>query len=40
MLYPSNWSVTDVKSTLSENASVTAVAFFKAPMESSSDMYQ
>lgn len=40
MLYPSDWSVTEVKSTLSQNASVTAVAFFKAPMESPSDMYQ
>ena len=40
MLYPSDWSVTNVKSTLSQNASVTAVAFFKAPMESPSDMYQ
>ena len=40
MLYPSHWSVTDVKSSLSQNASVTAVAFFKAPIESPSDMYQ
>lgn len=40
MLYPSDWSVTEVKSTLSPNASTSAVAFFKAPMESPSDVYQ
>jgi eukaryotic-like serine/threonine-protein kinase len=40
MLYPSDWSVTQVKSTLSPNASTSAVAFFKAPIESLSDMYQ
>ena len=40
MLYPSDWSVTQVKSTLSPNASTNAVAFFKAPIESLSDMYQ
>ena len=36
MLYPSGWSVTEVKSTLSPNA----VAFFKAPVEGPSDVYQ
>jgi eukaryotic-like serine/threonine-protein kinase len=40
MLYPSEWSVTEVKSTLSPNASTSAVAFFKAPVESPSDLYQ
>jgi eukaryotic-like serine/threonine-protein kinase len=40
MLYPSEWSVTEVKSTLSPNASTSAVAFFKAPVESPSDVYQ
>jgi eukaryotic-like serine/threonine-protein kinase len=40
MLYPSDWSVTEVKSTLSPNASTSAVAFFKAPIESPSDVYQ
>ena len=40
MLYPSGWSVTEVKSTLSPNASTSAVAFFKAPVESPSDLYQ
>ena len=40
MLYPSDWSVTEVKSTLSPNASTSAVAFFKAPVESPSDLYQ
>jgi eukaryotic-like serine/threonine-protein kinase len=40
MLYPSDWSVTEVKSTLSPNASTSAVAFFKAPRESPSDVYQ
>jgi hypothetical protein len=40
MLYPSEWSVTEVKSTLSPNASTNAVAFFKAPIEGPSDMYQ
>ena len=40
MLYPSDWSVTEVKSTLSPNASTSAVAFFKAPIESPSDRYQ
>ena len=40
MLYPSDWSVTEVKSTLSPNASTSAVAFFKAPVESPSDVYQ
>lgn len=30
MLYPSDWSVTEVKSTLSPNASTSAVAFFRA----------
>ena len=40
MLYPSGWSVTEVKSTLSPNASTSAVAFFKAPMEGPSDVYQ
>jgi eukaryotic-like serine/threonine-protein kinase len=40
MLYPSDWSVTEVKSTLSPNASTSAVAFFKAPRESTSDTYQ
>jgi eukaryotic-like serine/threonine-protein kinase len=40
MLYPSDWSITEVKSTLSPNASISAVAFFKAPMESPSDLYQ
>ena len=40
MLYPSDWSVTEVKSTLSPNASTSAVAFFKAPVEGPSDVYQ
>jgi eukaryotic-like serine/threonine-protein kinase len=40
MLYPSDWTVTEVKSTLSPNASTSVVAFFKAPMESPSDLYQ
>jgi eukaryotic-like serine/threonine-protein kinase len=40
MLYPSDWSVTEVKSTLSPNASTSAVAFFKAPVETPSDLYQ
>jgi eukaryotic-like serine/threonine-protein kinase len=40
MLYPSDWSVTEVKSTLSPNASTSAVAFFKAPIKSPTDMYQ
>ena len=40
MLYPSGWSVTEVKSTLSPNASTSAVAFFKAPVEGPSDVYQ
>jgi hypothetical protein len=40
MLYPSDWSVTQVKSNLSPNASTSAVAFFKAPIESPSDVYQ
>ena len=40
MLYPSEWSVTEVKSTLSPNASTSAVAFFKAPVEGPSDVYQ
>jgi serine/threonine-protein kinase len=40
MLYPSDWSVTEVKSTLSPNASTSAVAFFKAPIKSPSDTYQ
>jgi len=40
MLYPSDWSVTEVKSTLSPNASTSAVAFFKAPKESLTDAYQ
>ena len=40
MLYPSGWSVTEVKSTLSPNASTSAVAFFKAPVEVPSDVYQ
>ena len=40
MLYPSDWSVTEVKSTLSPNASTSAVAFFKAPIKSLSDLYQ
>jgi hypothetical protein len=40
MLYPSDWSVTEVKSTLSPNSSVSAVAFFKAPLLSPSDLYQ
>ena len=40
MLYPSDWSVTEVKSTLSPNATTSAVAFFKAPIKSPTDMYQ
>ena len=40
MLYPSDWTVTEVKSTLSPNASTSAVAFFKAPIKSPTDMYQ
>ena len=40
MLYPSGWSVTEVKSTLSPNASTSAVAFFKAPVEGPADVYQ
>ena len=40
MLYPSDWTVTEVKSTLSPNASTSVVAFFKAPIKSPSDVYQ
>jgi eukaryotic-like serine/threonine-protein kinase len=40
MLYPSDWTVTEVKSTLSPNASTSVVAFFKAPIKSPSDLYQ
>jgi eukaryotic-like serine/threonine-protein kinase len=40
MLYPSDWSVTEVKSTLSPNSSISAVAFFKAPIIGPSDPYQ
>jgi eukaryotic-like serine/threonine-protein kinase len=40
MFYPSDWTVTEVKSTLSPNASTSVVAFFKAPIKSPSDVYQ
>ena len=40
MLYPTDWSVTEVKSTLSPNSSISAVAFFKAPIIGPSDSYQ
>lgn len=40
MLYPSDWSLTEVKSTLSPNASRSDVVFFKAPAESPSDLFQ
>jgi eukaryotic-like serine/threonine-protein kinase len=40
MLYPSDWTVTEVKSTLSPNVSTSVVAFFKAPINSPSDVYQ